>query len=402
MKNDEGEVVDLYIPRKCAWTNKLITAKDHASVQVNIGHLDEEGKYTGQFTTFALAGKVRAQTGNRNQLYRIYNGRRINTTALSGLPTSVIICNQHAREVVSGELCFWLVRLLGQDSGLLLQWPEMQVALKKATATASLARSGAVTKQAMNRFTAGLLAKMKVEVVPVVNQEGRDHIARTFNYDLRKTVSSQVDLNRNCGMWSLMTPWGGVYDYWSIPATTVDKWQTMMNLMQAPFKDTSNKIGIASCFSSTMLYSSQGSSEDTAFKDIGFPYPMTLEVYSPWLLPDSGILWTCPTLRTQQAVCNNQNRCGSSACRDRNGNLQMPSPGKEKTQASAEVVAAAAAELEQLNIAADPYLKGLSTSFSSATFYSFNPATASMYRETVARWIVAILTALDYVVKDLN
>jgi hypothetical protein len=44
-----------------AWTNKLITAKDHASVQLNIGHLNEEGVYTGQFTTFALAGKVRAQ-----------------------------------------------------------------------------------------------------------------------------------------------------------------------------------------------------------------------------------------------------------------------------------------------------------------------------------------------------
>lgn len=44
-----------------AWTNKLITAKDHASVQVNIGHLGEDGVYNNQFTTFALAGKVRAQ-----------------------------------------------------------------------------------------------------------------------------------------------------------------------------------------------------------------------------------------------------------------------------------------------------------------------------------------------------
>mmetsp|Transcript_9599 Transcript_9599/g.20458 ORF Transcript_9599/g.20458 Transcript_9599/m.20458 type:complete len:82 (+) Transcript_9599:47-292(+) len=60
MINDEGVTVDLYIPRKCAWTNKLITAKDHASVQLNIGHLNEEGQYNGQFTTFALTGKVRA------------------------------------------------------------------------------------------------------------------------------------------------------------------------------------------------------------------------------------------------------------------------------------------------------------------------------------------------------
>lgn len=59
MKNDEGEVVDLYIPRKCAWTNKLITAKDHASVQINVGHLDADGVYNGQFTTYAFNGAVR-------------------------------------------------------------------------------------------------------------------------------------------------------------------------------------------------------------------------------------------------------------------------------------------------------------------------------------------------------
>ncbi|KAH9298754.1 hypothetical protein KI387_030436, partial [Taxus chinensis] len=42
-------------------TNRLITSKDHASVQINTGHLDENGVYTGQFTTFALCGFVRAQ-----------------------------------------------------------------------------------------------------------------------------------------------------------------------------------------------------------------------------------------------------------------------------------------------------------------------------------------------------
>ncbi|KAL8136499.1 hypothetical protein V2J09_002500 [Rumex salicifolius] len=42
-------------------TNRLITAKDHASVQINVGHLDANGVYTGDFTTFALSGFVRAQ-----------------------------------------------------------------------------------------------------------------------------------------------------------------------------------------------------------------------------------------------------------------------------------------------------------------------------------------------------
>lgn len=44
-----------------SWTNKIITAKDHASVQINIGQLDEEGVYNSTFATFALNGQVRAR-----------------------------------------------------------------------------------------------------------------------------------------------------------------------------------------------------------------------------------------------------------------------------------------------------------------------------------------------------
>mmetsp|Transcript_10561 Transcript_10561/g.36735 ORF Transcript_10561/g.36735 Transcript_10561/m.36735 type:complete len:83 (+) Transcript_10561:40-288(+) len=59
MLNDEGVNVDLYIPRKCSWTNRLIAATDNAAVQVNVGHLDSAGVYTNQYTTFALSGYVR-------------------------------------------------------------------------------------------------------------------------------------------------------------------------------------------------------------------------------------------------------------------------------------------------------------------------------------------------------
>ncbi|TKY72610.1 40S ribosomal protein S21-2 [Spatholobus suberectus] len=61
MQNEEGQITELYIPRKCSATNRLITAKDHASVQVNVGHLDENGVYNGHFSTFALCGFIRAQ-----------------------------------------------------------------------------------------------------------------------------------------------------------------------------------------------------------------------------------------------------------------------------------------------------------------------------------------------------
>ena len=39
MQNEEKQIVDLYIPRKCSATNRLITAKDHASVQINIAEV---------------------------------------------------------------------------------------------------------------------------------------------------------------------------------------------------------------------------------------------------------------------------------------------------------------------------------------------------------------------------
>ena len=66
-----GENVDLYIPRKCAWTNRLITAKDHASIQINIGHLDDTGVYTGQYTTLALSGFVRAMVRRHARVLRV-------------------------------------------------------------------------------------------------------------------------------------------------------------------------------------------------------------------------------------------------------------------------------------------------------------------------------------------
>jgi small subunit ribosomal protein S21e len=62
MQNDEGKNVDLYIPRKCSWTNRLIAAKDHASVQINFGVADKSsGVWTRENKTFALAGYIRAK-----------------------------------------------------------------------------------------------------------------------------------------------------------------------------------------------------------------------------------------------------------------------------------------------------------------------------------------------------
>ena len=36
MQNEKGEIVDLYIPRRCYATNKLLDARDHSSVQISV------------------------------------------------------------------------------------------------------------------------------------------------------------------------------------------------------------------------------------------------------------------------------------------------------------------------------------------------------------------------------
>lgn len=77
MQNEEGVITELYIPRKCSATNRLITSKDHASVQINIGHLDESGIYTGQFSTFALCGYVRAQGDADSGLDRLWQKKKV-------------------------------------------------------------------------------------------------------------------------------------------------------------------------------------------------------------------------------------------------------------------------------------------------------------------------------------
>ncbi|OIW12850.1 hypothetical protein TanjilG_24783 [Lupinus angustifolius] len=77
MQNDEGQITELYIPRKCSATNRLITSKDHASVQINIGHLDESGVYNGNFTTVALSGFVRAQGDADSSVDRLWTKKKV-------------------------------------------------------------------------------------------------------------------------------------------------------------------------------------------------------------------------------------------------------------------------------------------------------------------------------------
>ncbi|CAO3587837.1 unnamed protein product [Absidia cylindrospora] len=71
MENSEGRLVDIYIPRKCSATNRLITAKDHASIQLNVADVDAEGRATNSFATYALCGFVRKEAEADDSINRL-------------------------------------------------------------------------------------------------------------------------------------------------------------------------------------------------------------------------------------------------------------------------------------------------------------------------------------------
>lgn len=51
---------------RSSWTHRLITAKDHASVQINVGSVDPAtGRYTGEFKTYAICGYIRSKVRAR-------------------------------------------------------------------------------------------------------------------------------------------------------------------------------------------------------------------------------------------------------------------------------------------------------------------------------------------------
>lgn len=52
-------------------TNRLITAKDHASVQIDVGRVNEQGVLTGETDTIAICGFVRRKGLSDEAFYRL-------------------------------------------------------------------------------------------------------------------------------------------------------------------------------------------------------------------------------------------------------------------------------------------------------------------------------------------
>ncbi|EGW00437.1 40S ribosomal protein S21-like [Cricetulus griseus] len=59
MQNDAGEFMDLYVPRKCSVSNRIIGAKDHTSIQMNVAEVDRcTDRFNGRFKTYGICGVI--------------------------------------------------------------------------------------------------------------------------------------------------------------------------------------------------------------------------------------------------------------------------------------------------------------------------------------------------------
>ena len=64
--------IELYVPRKCAASNKIIAAKDHAAVQLDLAEVNEQtGRMTGKSRTYALCGSIRMMGEADDSLVRL-------------------------------------------------------------------------------------------------------------------------------------------------------------------------------------------------------------------------------------------------------------------------------------------------------------------------------------------
>jgi hypothetical protein len=55
----------------CLSTDRLITSKDHASVQFSVADVDANGRALSTSTTFALCGQVRANAESDDSINRL-------------------------------------------------------------------------------------------------------------------------------------------------------------------------------------------------------------------------------------------------------------------------------------------------------------------------------------------
>ena len=80
LKNNEGQVMEKYIPRKCSVTSKVIAPNDYASVQIFVPDVDENGRVRrdqGSGFKFAISGYLRNKGRSNYEIEKLLRSKNI-------------------------------------------------------------------------------------------------------------------------------------------------------------------------------------------------------------------------------------------------------------------------------------------------------------------------------------
>uniref|UniRef100_A0A1I8EVJ1 Small ribosomal subunit protein eS21 n=1 Tax=Wuchereria bancrofti TaxID=6293 RepID=A0A1I8EVJ1_WUCBA len=85
--NDEGALVELYIPRKCSSSSRIIAATDHAAVQIDLVDVDPKtGRMVpGKVIRYAICGEIRCMGESDDCIMRLAKRDGL-------IPSSSLVC----------------------------------------------------------------------------------------------------------------------------------------------------------------------------------------------------------------------------------------------------------------------------------------------------------------------
>ncbi len=84
---ERNEFVDCSVSPISSATNRIIGADDHGSVQINVGHVNADGVYMGEFSTFAFCGMIRQMGESDAALNRLASEKSLMKN-ITGFTTS--------------------------------------------------------------------------------------------------------------------------------------------------------------------------------------------------------------------------------------------------------------------------------------------------------------------------
>jgi small subunit ribosomal protein S21e len=76
--NDKGDLTDIYLPRKCEYSDRIINSKDKSSVQITVCDVDADGRIDlTKPHIFAISGIVRQRGQGDAALETILRERKL-------------------------------------------------------------------------------------------------------------------------------------------------------------------------------------------------------------------------------------------------------------------------------------------------------------------------------------